>query len=207
MLKLKSICEVELLKKEYNVVDDLVRINKSVEIFDGCLFNYEVSLIVNYLNKSVTDKSSVIKFFQDAIENDIIKEKYWVSYLDTHMEYRYVEDGETLYGYETENLSPLAIRGEEKEVVKFIKTTLFLANEVEKDYGDYKNGIPKSVINRSQINKIIVNEFGGDFHKFVKYILKGIKFDNLKKEFEDDEVENFNIDRGYYEQRAYSCPV
>ncbi len=207
MLKLKSICEVELLKKEYDVVDDLVRINKSVEIFDGCMFDYEVSLIVNYLNKIATDKYSIIKFFQDAIENDIVKEKYWVSYLDIHMEYRYVEDGETLYGYETENLSPLAIRGEEKEVVKFIKTALFLANNAEKDFGDYKNGIPKSVISRSQINKIIVNEFDGDFHKFTKFILKEIKFDNLKEDFVDEEVENFSIDRAYYEQRAYSCPV
>lgn len=207
MLKLKSICEVELLKKEYDVVDDLVRVNKSIEIFDGCMFDYELHLITNYLNKVATDKTSVVKFFNDAIENDIIKEKYWVSYLDTHMEYRYVEDGETLYGYETENLSPLAIRGEEKEVVKFIKTALFLANNAEKDFGDYKNGIPKSVISRSQINKIIVNDFGGDLHKFAKYILKEINFSNLKKDFIDEEVENFSIDRAYYEQRAYSCPV
>ena len=207
-MKIKSICEIELMKKEYDVVDDLVRINKSIEIFDGCIFDYELHLVGNYLNKVATDKYSVVKFFQDAIENDIIKEKYWVSYLDIHMEYRYVEDGETLYAYEAENISsPLAIRGEEKEVRKFIKTVLFLSNEVEKDYGDFKNGIHKSIISRSKISKIIVNDFGGDLHKFAKYILKEINFANLRKDFADEETEIFHIDRAYYEQRPYGCPV
>lgn len=207
MLKFKSICEVELLKKEYDVVDDLIRVNKSIEIFDGCMFDYELHLVANYLNKVATDKASVVKFFNDAIENDIIKEKYWVSYLDTHMEYRYVEDGETLYAYETENNSPLAIRGGRKEIEKFIKTVIFMANEVEKDLGDYKNGVPKSIISRSSINKILIEEFKGDINQFCKYILKKIDFSELKEDFEDVEVENFSIDRAYYEQRAYSCPV
>lgn len=210
MLKFKSICEIELLKKEYKVVDTLVRANKSIEILGyGSIFNYELHLVANYLNKIVTDKDSIVKFFQDAIENDIVKEKYWVSYLDTHMEYRYVEDGETLYGYETENSSPLAIRGREKDVTKFVKTILFLANEVERDFGDHKNGIPKSIISRSKINKIIVDEECGDLHKFTKSILKEINlnFEKLKEDFDDiDEVE-INIDRAYYEQRPYACPV
>lgn len=208
MLKFKSICEIELLKKEYKVVDTLVRANKSIEILGyGSIFNYELHLVANYLNKIATDKDSIVKFFQDAIENDIVKEKYWVSYLDTHMEYRYVEDGETLYGYETENSSPLAIRGREKDVTKFVKTILFLANEVERDFGDHKNGIPKSIISRSKINKIIVDEECGDLHKFTKSILKEINFEKLKEDFDDIEVEKFNIDRAYYEQRPYACPV
>ena len=41
MLKFKSICEIELLKKEYKVVDTLVRANKSIEILGyGSIFNY-----------------------------------------------------------------------------------------------------------------------------------------------------------------------
>ena len=209
MLKFKSICEVELLKKEYEVVDDLVRINKSIETFDryGSIFNYELHLVANYLNKIATDKDLIVKFFQDGIKNDILKVRYWVNYLDTLMDERYVEDGESLYEYDTKIDSPLAIRGNKKEVEKFIKTIIFLANEVERDYGDYKNGIPKSIISRSSVNEIIIREFKGDINQFCKYVLKKIDFSELKEDFTDEEVENFSIDRAYYEQRPYACPV
>ena len=207
MLKFKSVCEVELLKKEYNVIDDLVRINKSVEFFDGSLFDYEANLIAEYLKKEAATKDKVVEFFQKAIKNDISKVKYWVNYLDTLMDERYVEDGELLYEYDAKVDSPLAIRGSRKEIEKFIKTIIFIANKSIKDLGDYKNGISKSIISRSSINKIIITEFKGDINQFCKYVLNKIDFAELKKDFDAIEVEKCTIDRAYYEQRAYSCPV
>lgn len=209
MLKFKSICEIQLLKKEYKVVDDLVRINKSIETFDryGSIFNYELHLVANYLNKIATDKDLIVKFFQDGIKNDILKVRYWVNYLDTLMDERYVEDGESLYEYDTKIDSPLAIRGNKKEVEKFIKTIIFIANKSIKDLGDHKNGISKSITFRSSINEIIVNEFKGDINQFCKYVLKKIDFKELEGDFDNIEIEKYTIDRAYYEQRPYSCPV
>lgn len=207
MLQIKTICEVEELKKEYKVDDNLVKLNGGYIINELSKFSYEMDYISLYLNSIENlDTDKVVKFFNDALKNDITKKKYWVSYLDTHMEGRCVEDGEIMYSYSSkiENC-PLAISGSKKEVCKIIKTIIHASNTSEKWYGDYKNGIPKS-IQRSSLNALIVNDFDGDVNKFSKFIISKLELlDNI--EFLDNNIEYLEIDRAYYEQRPYEYRV
>ena len=111
MLQIKSICEVEVLKELYGIKDNLVKLNGAYILTELSKFSYEMDYISLYLNSIENlDAAKVISFFSNALKNDIIKTKYWVSYLDTHMEERYVEDGEIMYSYSTNKNCPLAIR-------------------------------------------------------------------------------------------------
>lgn len=209
MLEIKSICEVEVLKKEYGINDDLVKLNTGYIMNEISKYSYEMDHISLYINSIENlDTNKIISFFNNALKNDIVKTKYWVSYLDTHMENRYVEDGEIMYSYSSkiENC-PLAIRGNEREVFKTIKTIIHATNISEKFYGDHKNGVPKSV-KRSNLNILIVNEFNGDINKFCKFIISKLELlNNLDEEQLDNDVKYTQIDRAYYEQRPYECRV
>lgn len=73
-------------------------------------------------NKKVEFLSS---FFNNSLVNDIKTIKVWVSYLDTHMEERYVEDGEMMIEYRpTIENTPLSIRGDKDSVMIFIDNIL-----------------------------------------------------------------------------------
>lgn len=209
MLQIKSICEVEVLKRKINIKDNLVKLNCGHIINGLSKFSYEMDYIYLYLNSIENlDAEKVISFFSNALKNDITKKKYWVSYLDTHMEGRYVEDGEIMYSYSStiENC-PLAIRGDKKEVFKVIKTIIHSANTSEKWYGDYKNGIPKS-IQRSNLNALIVNKFDGDVNRFAKFIISKLELlDNTEQFLDNNDIEYYEIDRPYYEQRPYEYRV
>lgn len=176
MLEIKSICEVEVLKKEYKINDNLVKLNSAYILTELSKFSYEMDFISIYLNSiDNLDTDKIISFFNNALKNDIIKTKHWVSYLDTHMEERYVEDGEIMYSYSSNIKNcPLAIRGDKKEVCKVVKTILHSSNTSEKFYGDYKNGIPKST-QRSNLNALIVDKFDGDVNKFCKFVISKLE--------------------------------
>lgn len=73
-------------------------------------------------NKKVEFLSS---FFNNSLVNDIKTIKVWVSYLDTYMEERYVEDGEMMIEYRpTIENTPLSIRGDKDSVMIFIDNIL-----------------------------------------------------------------------------------
>lgn len=64
-------------------------------------------------------------FFNNTLVNDIQTIKVWVSYLDTHMEDRYIEDGEMMVEYRpTIENTPLAIRGDKYSIMIFIDNIL-----------------------------------------------------------------------------------
>lgn len=64
-------------------------------------------------------------FFNNTLVNDIQTIKVWVSYLDTHMEDRYIEDGEMMVEYRpTIENTPLAIRGDKDSIMIFIDNIL-----------------------------------------------------------------------------------
>lgn len=209
MLEIKSICEVEVLKKEYKINDNLVKLNSAYILTELSKFSYEMDFISIYLNSiDNLDTDKIISFFNNALKNDIIKTKHWVSYLDTHMEERYVEDGEIMYSYSSNIKNcPLAIRGDKKEVCKVVKTILHSSNTSEKFYGDYKNGIPKST-QRSNLNALIVDKFDGDVNKFCKFVISKLELlDNIGQLLDSNDIEYYEIDRPYYEQRSYECRV
>lgn len=209
MLQIKSICEVEVLKRKINIKDNLVKLNCGHILNEISKYNYEMDYVSLYLNSIENlDVEKVISFFNNALKNDIIKTKYWVSYLDTHMENRYVEDGEIMYSYSSNIKNcPLAIRGDKKEVRRVIKTIIHATNTSEKWYGDYKNDIPKT-IQRSNLNSLIVNKFDGDVNKFCKLIISKLELlDNTEQFLDNNNNEYLKIDRAYYEQRPYECRV
>lgn len=209
MLEIKSICEVEVLKAQYGIKDELVKLNCSHIMNELSRYNYEMDYIVMYLNSiDNLDVYKIIEFFNNSLKNDIIKTKYWVSYLDTHMENKYVEDGEIMYSYSTKIKNcPLAIMGNKREVCKVVKTILHSTNTSEKYHGDYKNGIPKS-IQRSNLNALIVNDFNGDVNKFCNFIISKLELlDNTEQFLDNDNNEYVKIDRAYYEQRPYECRI
>lgn len=136
MLKVKEYCTIENQKVSENVQDWLVR--KYHDIFSTLdVNNCEGDVFTNiilYLNREVKKlkefedpeliKTFLKNFFEIIIREDITTRQYWVEYLDIHMEERYVEDGETLYEYESDYWAPLAVRGPKDEVECFIKKLL-----------------------------------------------------------------------------------
>lgn len=209
MLQIKSICEAEVLKERYGIEDKLVKLNCAYIMNEISKYSYEMDYISLFLNSIKNlDVDKVISFFNDALKNDITKEKYWVSYLDIHMEGRCVEDGEIMYSYSSKiKNSPLAIRGNKREVCKLIKTIIHTSNTSEKYQGDHKNGIPKSV-KRSNLNTLIVNQFNGDINKFCKFIISKLELeDGIEQLDNNDDIIYNKIDRPYYEQHSYECRV
>lgn len=207
-MQIKSTCEVEILKKENGIKDNLVKLNSGYILNEISKYSYEMDYISLYLNSIENlDTEKIISFFNNALKNDIIKKKYWVSYLDIHMENRYIEDGEIMYSYSSNIKNyPLAIRGDKKEVFKVIKTIIHSANTSEKWYGDYKNGIPKS-IQRSNLNALIVNKFDGDVNKFCKFIISKLELLDNEQFLDNNDIEYYKIDRPYYQQRPYEYRV
>lgn len=208
MLQIKSICEVEVLKERYNIQDNLVKLNGGYIMNEISKYNYEMDHITLYLNSIENlDIDKVISFFNDTLKNDIVKTKYWVYYLDIHMDNRYVEDGEIMYSYSTNKNCPLAIRGNKREVHKVVKTIIHSANTSEKFLGDYKNGVSKSV-QRSNLNALIVDKFNGDVNKFCKFIISKLELNTIGQQLLNDNDTTYNkIDRAYYEQRPYECRI
>lgn len=174
MLQIKSICEVEVLKRKINIKDNLVKLNCGHILNEISKYNYEMDYVSIYLNSIENlDVEKVIAFFNNALKNDIIKTKYWVSYLDTHMENRYVEDNEMLIEYrpDIENV-PLAIRGDKDSVMIFIDNILKTLHLEDNEIIEVLNNI-------NYDNTSLPNE----------------EFENY--EFVEEEYE----DRAYYEQR------
>jgi hypothetical protein len=134
MLLFKESAYIENRKYYEGVDDTLVReyhdILNSLEEED--LGNFAPSEVVSYLYRKMDSIPSserinfLSSFFNNSLKNDIKTIKVWVSYLDTHMEERYVEDGETMIEYRSSIEGvPLAIRGEERyEVIVFIENIL-----------------------------------------------------------------------------------
>lgn len=168
-------------RKYYEGVDDYL-VREYHDIFNKIdeIENYPApSEIISYLYRElegieVYNKAAyLISFFNKAVKNDIKIIKVWVSYLDIHMDERYVEDAEMLIEYRPSIESiPLAIRGERYDVIVFIDNILKAL--------ELKNDEVIEVLNNIDYNNLQLPD----------------------EEFEDYEPnqEEF-VDRAYYEQR------
>lgn len=182
MLVFKESCYIENHKYYEGIDDILVReyhdIWNSLEEED--LGNFASSEVVSYLYRKMDSIPSgerinfLSSFFNSSLKNDIRTVKVWVSYLDTHMEERYVEDNEMMIEYRSsiEDV-PLAIRGEERyEVMVFVENIL-------KNLGLESDEVI-TVLNNIDYNNLQLPD----------------------KEFEDYEPSQEDcVDRAYYEQR------
>lgn len=142
MAKFKEVYEVNKLhfkefsyienRKYYEGVNDfLVREYHNILNIVEEVGNYAPSEVTTYLYRELesipTDKKVefLSLFFNNALVNDIKTIKVWVSYLDTHMEERCVEDGEMMIEYRpTIENTPLSIRGDKDSVMIFIDNIL-----------------------------------------------------------------------------------
>lgn len=126
-MEIRGYCYIENRKVMEEVQDYLVREYHNIE-------DVEFDDIVIYLKREISKleefeeqglvKSFLKSFFETIIKENITVRKYWVNYLDIHMEERYVEDGEFLYEYESDYWAPVAIRGQKEDIVLFIKKLL-----------------------------------------------------------------------------------
>lgn len=134
MLCFKESCYIEN-RKYYEGIDDiLVREYHDIwnsleeEDIDGFAPSEVISYLYRRLESIPSDEkiNFLSSFFNNTLKNDIKTIKVWVSYLDIHMEERYVEDGEMMVCYRSRiEDAPLAIRGEERyDVMVFIENIL-----------------------------------------------------------------------------------
>lgn len=130
-LYFKEFSYIENRKYYEGVSDYLVREYHDILNIVEEVGEYAPSEVVTYLyreldsvpaNKKIEFLSS---FFNNTLINDIKTIKVWVSYIDIHVEERYVEDNEMLIEYRPtiENV-PLAIRGDKDSVMIFIDNIL-----------------------------------------------------------------------------------
>ncbi len=170
-------------RKYYEGVDDyLVREYHDIwnSLKEEDIEGFAPSEVVSYLYRRLEVVPSnerinfLSSFFNNSLKNDIKTTKVWVSYIDIHMEERYVEDGEMMIEYRS-NIEdvPLAIRGGERyDAIVFIESIL-KALQLE------DNEVIK-ILNDIDYNNLKIPD----------------------KEFEDYEpVEEECVDRAYYEQR------
>lgn len=132
-LYFKEFAYIENRKFYEGVSDYLVREYHDIlnELNEEEIEGYAPSEVSTYLYRELDsipmDKKVefLSSFFNNSLVNDIKTIKVWVSYLDTHMEERYVEDNEMLIEYRPtiENV-PLAIRGDKDSVMIFIDNIL-----------------------------------------------------------------------------------
>ena len=126
-MEIRGYCYIENLKVVEEVQDWLVREYhdiKDVEFSDIEIYlKREIDKLSEFKEQGLV-KSFLKSFFETIIKENITVRKYWVNYLDTLMDERYVEDGEILYEYESDYWAPVAIRGKKEDIVLFIKKLL-----------------------------------------------------------------------------------
>lgn len=126
-MEIRGYCYIENRKVTENVQDWLVREYhniKDVEFNDIEIYlKREIDKLSEFKEQGLV-KSFLKSFFETIIKENITVSKYWVEYLDIHMDERYVEDGELMYSYESDYWSPLAVRGTKDEVELFVKKLL-----------------------------------------------------------------------------------
>lgn len=130
-LYFKEFSYIENRKYYEGVSDFLVREYHDILNIVEEVGEYAPSEVTTYLCRELdsipADKKVefLSSFFNNTLVNDIQTIKVWVSYLDTHMEDRYIEDGEMMVEYRpTIENTPLAIRGDKDSIMAFIDNIL-----------------------------------------------------------------------------------
>ena len=126
-MEIRGYCYIENRKAAEEVQDWLVREYHDIEDVEFSDIEIYLKREIDKLNEFKEQgliKSFLKSFFETIIKENITVSKYWVEYLDIHMDERYVEDGELMYSYESDYWSPLAVRGTKDEAELFIKKLL-----------------------------------------------------------------------------------
>lgn len=131
---------------------------------------YEINsyLLKLYQNNGIkTD--DLITFFKNCLINSIKVEKVFIHYMDEE----YVEDSNTEYEatYSYVKNFPFVIRGNFRDIRKFVHSVLLYCNTYDWDY-DSEEYPTKD---RNPVNELIVKKYDNNLGKLLSEIMEGLK--------------------------------
>ena len=155
------------------------RFSSNMNEFD--LYEINSYLLKLYQNTGI-ETADLITFFKNCLLNSIKVERVSISYMDG----KYVEDTaseyEATFSY-IENC-PFAIRGNFRDIRKFVHAVLLYCNRYDWDY----DSAEYPVKDRNPINSIIVEKYDNNLGRLLNEIMEGLKpfidknFSSKKKE-------------------------
>lgn len=131
---------------------------------------YEINsyLLKLYQNTGIKT-ADLVAFFKNALINSITVEKVYIHFMDG----KYIEDSnceyEATYSY-IENF-PFVLRGNFRDIRKFVHSVLLYCNTYDWDYDSEIYPIK----DRSPINQLVVEEYNNNLGKLLDEIMKGLK--------------------------------
>lgn len=131
---------------------------------------YEINsyLLKLYQNTGI-ETGNLVEFFKNALINSITVEKVYIHYMDGD----FVEDSnceyEATYSY-IENF-PFVLRGNFRDIRKFVHSVLLYCNTYDWDYDSEIYPIK----DRSPINQLVIEEYNNNLGKLLDEIMKGLK--------------------------------
>lgn len=131
---------------------------------------YEINsyLLKLYQNTGIKT-ADLVAFFKNALINSITVEKVYIHFMDG----KYIEDSnceyEATYSY-IENF-PFVLRGNFRDIRKFVHSVLIYCNTYDWDYDSEIYPIK----DRSPINQLVVEEYNNNLGKLLDEIMKGLK--------------------------------
>lgn len=142
------------------------RFSSNMDEFDF----YEInSYLLKLYQNSGIKTADLVEFFKNALINSITVEKVYIHFVDG----KYIEDSnceyEATYSY-VENF-PFVIRGNFRDIRKFVHSVLLYCNTYDWDY-DSKEYPTKD---RSPINNLIVSKYNNNLGKLLSEIMEGLK--------------------------------
>lgn len=131
---------------------------------------YEINsyLLKLYQNTGIKT-ADLVAFFKNALINSITVEKVYIHFMDG----KYIEDSnceyEATYSY-IENF-PFVLRGNFRDIRKFVHSVLLYCNTYDWDYDSEIYPIK----DRSPINQLVVEEYNNNLGKLLNEIMNGLK--------------------------------
>lgn len=131
---------------------------------------YEINsyLLKLYQNTGI-ETADLIAFFKNCLLNSIKVERVSISYMDGE----YIEDTaseyEATFSY-IENC-PFVIRGDYRDIRKFVHSVLLYCNRYDWDYDSEEYPIK----DRSPINNLIVSKYNNNLGRLLSEIMEGLK--------------------------------
>jgi hypothetical protein len=131
---------------------------------------YEINsyLLKLYQNTGIKT-ADLVAFFKNALINSITVEKVYIHFMDG----KYIEDSnceyEATYSY-IENF-PFVLRGNFRDIRKFVHSVLLYCNTYDWDYDSEIYPIK----DRNPINQLVVEEYNNNLGKLLDEIMKGLK--------------------------------
>lgn len=131
---------------------------------------YEINsyLLKLYQNDGI-EVNNLINFFRNCLLNSIKVEKVSIHYMDGE----YVEDSDTEYEatYSYIENFPFVLRGNFRDIRKFVHAVLLYCNTYDWDYDSEAYPIK----DRSPINALIVEKYDNNLGKLLSEIMEGLK--------------------------------